>query len=311
MYKWLIIFLVLSAKCFGQDTLFFRNGDKIASKIEQISQEEIKYYRFNNLNGPVYSISKEDVTKIRYKNGVIDYFNPAQIITLTSSADTTRTIQSQIAKRENKFDFESTFKIKILSAFDSKLGFAYEKKFKKKYSWEFEPVFIYSNPLLDIITNLMWPNLNFKGQGVEFSFGLNSLKIEQYGYRIPSSKSRGLFISYKYWHASNVGYWSGGMSGSSYYTYYKLSQTRNLIGIFYKINSFRIDKKWTIEKFLCFGSYVGYVRTMVFEVNPGSYSMAKTAGLTTPQGLFFGNGLFFMPSARVGLAFRYNKKSKN
>ena len=58
----------------SQDTLHFRKGRPIVCKVTEISPEEIKYKKIENMDGPVYSINKEDVKLISYKNGVVDSF---------------------------------------------------------------------------------------------------------------------------------------------------------------------------------------------------------------------------------------------
>lgn len=58
----------------SQDTLHFRNGSSIMSKVLEISPLEIKYKKIENFDGPVYIVNKEDVKLIKYKNGLIDSF---------------------------------------------------------------------------------------------------------------------------------------------------------------------------------------------------------------------------------------------
>lgn len=58
----------------SQDTLHFRNGSSIISKVLEISPLEIKYKKIENTDGPVYIVNKEEVKFIRYKNGSIDSF---------------------------------------------------------------------------------------------------------------------------------------------------------------------------------------------------------------------------------------------
>lgn len=65
-----IIALVFAASySFGQDTLYTVSGQKIAAKVVEINQTEIKYKKANNIDGPVYVVDKSDVALIEYKNG--------------------------------------------------------------------------------------------------------------------------------------------------------------------------------------------------------------------------------------------------
>lgn len=69
-----IAFMILGLVVSGQDTLFKRNGERIAAKIKEISTIEVSYNRFDMLDGPIFKIAKDDVSRIKYVNGVIDSF---------------------------------------------------------------------------------------------------------------------------------------------------------------------------------------------------------------------------------------------
>ncbi len=58
----------------SQDTLLFRNGSSIISKVLEITPIEIKYKKIENVDGPLYIVNREDVKFINYKNGSIDSF---------------------------------------------------------------------------------------------------------------------------------------------------------------------------------------------------------------------------------------------
>ncbi len=61
------------------DILFLKNGKVIKIKTIEINESDIKYKRFDHLDGPNYVISKDDVKKIIYKNGLIEEFNTSKI----------------------------------------------------------------------------------------------------------------------------------------------------------------------------------------------------------------------------------------
>ena len=58
----------------AQDKIFKRNGEIIEATVSAINQEHVVFKRFDNLNGPEYSIPKADVARIRYTNGTEDIF---------------------------------------------------------------------------------------------------------------------------------------------------------------------------------------------------------------------------------------------
>lgn len=56
------------------DIIALRNGGTINAKILEITQTEIKYKKASNPNGPLYSISKNEIESIEYPNGDKDLF---------------------------------------------------------------------------------------------------------------------------------------------------------------------------------------------------------------------------------------------
>ena len=61
---------------FAQDFIVLKTGEEIKSKVTEITSNEIKYKKFDNLEGPAYSVNKSTVFMIKYKNGTKDIINP-------------------------------------------------------------------------------------------------------------------------------------------------------------------------------------------------------------------------------------------
>ena len=76
--KGLLIVLALifssSISAFSQDIVIKKNGDEILAKVTEITNDAIKYKKHENIDGPVYSISKLEVFMIRYQNGSKEIF---------------------------------------------------------------------------------------------------------------------------------------------------------------------------------------------------------------------------------------------
>lgn len=74
-----ILFILLSIayinNCFSQDLITKKNGEDLKVKVLEVNITEIKYKKFENLNGPIFSILKSEVLIIRYENGTKDIFN--------------------------------------------------------------------------------------------------------------------------------------------------------------------------------------------------------------------------------------------
>lgn len=58
----------------AQDVIICRNGDEITSKVLKISKTEIEYKKWNNQDGPTYTLEKAEVFMIKYQNGDKDVF---------------------------------------------------------------------------------------------------------------------------------------------------------------------------------------------------------------------------------------------
>jgi hypothetical protein len=59
----------------AQDLVVLRDGNMIEAKVIEISSLEIRYKRFDNLEGPTIVIPKTEVLSIRYENGTTEVFN--------------------------------------------------------------------------------------------------------------------------------------------------------------------------------------------------------------------------------------------
>ncbi len=110
-------FIVLSLKNYAQDFIIKKNTEEIKCKVVEIEENKIKYKSFDNLNGPIYSISKDEVFMIKYENGQKETFN---------TTNTTKT-ENKTDDKTNKgvFDYKHILAIgmssyhPILNAFEN------------------------------------------------------------------------------------------------------------------------------------------------------------------------------------------------
>lgn len=70
-----LLFFLCSTCAFAQDVIVKKDGSTILSRVLEVNQNEVKYKKFNNLDGPTYSISKSELQSINYKNGAKDTFS--------------------------------------------------------------------------------------------------------------------------------------------------------------------------------------------------------------------------------------------
>ena len=77
--KVLIITLLFLLPCafsvHAQDVITLKNGDEIKAKVTEMTSSEIKYKRFDNLDGPTVVVAKTEVFTINYENGTREVIN--------------------------------------------------------------------------------------------------------------------------------------------------------------------------------------------------------------------------------------------
>lgn len=58
----------------AQDIITTKDGSDIQARILEVTNSEVKYKRFSNLEGPTFTISKSDILIVRYENGENEVF---------------------------------------------------------------------------------------------------------------------------------------------------------------------------------------------------------------------------------------------
>ena len=69
-----LICISLSYLTFAQDIITKRDGVDIEAKVLEISDENVKYKKFDYQDGPAYNIKTSEILIIRYENGSKDIF---------------------------------------------------------------------------------------------------------------------------------------------------------------------------------------------------------------------------------------------
>lgn len=76
MKKTLAVFLLLiSSACYAQDVITLSDGRNIQAKIIEITADVVKYKRFDNQDGPLFSVALNTITKVKYANGSEEFFS--------------------------------------------------------------------------------------------------------------------------------------------------------------------------------------------------------------------------------------------
>lgn len=68
----LIVLLCVSFVTIAQDVIVKKDGSTIQSKVMEINETEIKYKKWSNQDGPLYSIKSNEVYSISFQNGEVE-----------------------------------------------------------------------------------------------------------------------------------------------------------------------------------------------------------------------------------------------
>lgn len=97
-----LVFILMTAPFFAQDIIVTTDAKKIEAKILEVSKSEIKYKEHDNLDGPTFIISTDEISSIIYKNGKVVLYNQSEETSsnegqkkTASASDTSKTTQQE------------------------------------------------------------------------------------------------------------------------------------------------------------------------------------------------------------------------
>ena len=70
-----LFLLCIAGMAIAQDVIVMKDRSTIMSKVLEITSTEIKYKKWNNQDGPTYSINRSEVVSINYENGEVEKFS--------------------------------------------------------------------------------------------------------------------------------------------------------------------------------------------------------------------------------------------
>ena len=74
VFVFFIVFCIGATTTFAQDIITLKNGDEIKALVQEVGDVDIKYKKYENPNGPNYTLKKSEIFMIRYQNGSKDVF---------------------------------------------------------------------------------------------------------------------------------------------------------------------------------------------------------------------------------------------
>lgn len=93
----MLLMLLVSMVVAAQDVIVKKDGSTILSKVVEVSDTQVKYKKFSNLEGPTYIVSISELMSINYQNGEKENFGSSQ-------ATVTQTQTPSVPNYENAYD---------------------------------------------------------------------------------------------------------------------------------------------------------------------------------------------------------------
>jgi len=109
----LLIVIQFSLKSFSQDTLRKISGEFYIVTVTEVSDENVKYKKYSNLEGPIYVVSKNEIEYIHYKNGEIETYNKKKP---NLNSENTEDLFVLLTKKGNKVYVDSKNRNAIIHA---------------------------------------------------------------------------------------------------------------------------------------------------------------------------------------------------
>ncbi|MGQ0829286.1 MAG: hypothetical protein ACT4ON_12940 [Bacteroidota bacterium] len=81
------IFLIPGKSLQAQDTIVKQNKEIVLAKVIEISTSEVKFKRFDLPDGPLFTLVKSEISKIKYSNGTVEEFNTEKKVESTKATD--------------------------------------------------------------------------------------------------------------------------------------------------------------------------------------------------------------------------------
>ncbi len=70
-----LLLLLVPYSTIAEDIIHYTNGKSLSAKVVEVGPDYVKYRKASNLNGPIYSESIMQISRIDYENGTNDIWN--------------------------------------------------------------------------------------------------------------------------------------------------------------------------------------------------------------------------------------------
>lgn len=96
----ILIAVFASINSFSQDIITLKTGDEIISKVLEVTTDQIKYKKWDNIEGPTYTSLKSEVFMIKYQNGTKDVFKTQESSNVNNVLESNEDLKKNEAVRK-------------------------------------------------------------------------------------------------------------------------------------------------------------------------------------------------------------------
>ena len=101
------LLIILSGKLFSQDIITTGEDKEVKAKVIEVTSENIKYKKYDNPQGPTYTINLTDIKKVKYANGEEEVFGVKSRNNESASASSSSNDNDVPSIFKGKFDIEN------------------------------------------------------------------------------------------------------------------------------------------------------------------------------------------------------------
>lgn len=107
--KKVIFLLLVSFASYAQDTIYKLSNEAIAAKILEINDQSVKFKKFNNLDGPLYSELKSEIHYIKYQNGSIDSVTKKSTVVASVNSSSSSSSSSVVIYKGRRYSDDEIY----------------------------------------------------------------------------------------------------------------------------------------------------------------------------------------------------------
>jgi hypothetical protein len=103
---WIVLILLSAMQVNAQDTIVKRDLHTVPAKIMEVRTNEIRYKRWDNLEGPLYVIPAEEVWLLRYAGGLVDTIKYTPVPVAPAPSSYTAAVFHPIERRDGDYYYQ-------------------------------------------------------------------------------------------------------------------------------------------------------------------------------------------------------------